>query len=226
MKKNITTQYNNFHNIYTENFHQDEISNSMFYQGVDFELQNKKLLDVGCGDAVDLKHFSEQGAQIFGLEPSIEFLKKAKENNPTGTFIEGVGENMPFEDNSFDIIISKWALQTSPNVQQVMLEAARVLKPGGILYYLSKHPMLQFLQKIRDFGHGADYYERKVVTSNIYSGKIVLKEPSHTMGDYFNKEFFSNFELLNYEEETDFPASEQLNGDTYPTFFVVKARRK
>jgi hypothetical protein len=64
------------------------------------------------------------------------------------------------------------------------------------------------------------------VTSNIYNGKIVLKEPSHTIGEYFNTDFFKNFEVLDYAEATDFPASEQLNGDTYPTFFIVKARRK
>jgi hypothetical protein len=82
------------------------------------------------------------------------------------------------------------------------------------------------LEKVRDYGHGADYYKQQIVTSNIYNGKIVLKEPSHTIGEYFNADFFKNFEVLEYKEGTDFPASEQLNGDIYPTFFIVKARRK
>lgn len=226
MKKNIVTQYNTFHNVYSENTFQDEKSNTVFYNQIDFELGGKKLLDIGCGDGIDLKYFTEYKAVIHGLDPSAEFIAKAKVVNPTGIFVEAKGEAIPFEDNSFDIVTSKWALQTSPNVPQIMKEVARVLKPGGILLYLSKHPWIQQMEKVRDFGHGVDYYEQKIVTSNIFSGKIVLKEPSHTIGDYFNKGFYSNFEVLDYQEGTDFPASEQINGDIYPTFFVVKAQKK
>lgn len=226
MKKDIKKQYNNFHDIYTENFTDDEISNRIFHKMIDFNLQDKKLLDVGCGDGVDLALLGSQGAKVFGIDPSIEFLKKAQENNPTGVFKEGVAENIPAEDASFDVVVSKWALQTSLDVPRALSESARVLKKKGILIFLSKHPIIQFLQKIRDYGHGADYYEQKIVTSNIYSGKITLKEPSHTIGEYLNADFFKNFEIIDYQEGTDFPASEQINGDIYPTFFIIKARRK
>lgn len=222
----ITTQYNNFHSMYSENLHQDDKSNAAFYDQIDFELENKKLLDIGCGDGTDLAYFASKNAVIYGLDPSAEFISKAQVQNPTGHFVEAKGECMPFEDNSFDIIISKWALQTSPDVKQILMEAARVLKPGGTLLFLSKHPWIQQMEKMRDYGNDVDYYQQKVVTSNIFSGMIVLKEPSHTISDYFNKEFYSNFEVLDYCEGTDFPASEQLGGMVYPTFFVVKARRK
>ena len=225
-KDKIKTQYNALHETYTNNFSEDEISNSVFHKSFTFDIKNKKLLDVGCGDAVDLKIFSEKGAQVYGIDPSVEFLKKAKVNNPTGSFTKGVGEALPFPDNTFDIVTSKWAMQTSTDVPKVLSEMGRVLKSGGMLVYLTKHPFLQFLQKIRDNGHGADYYKQKVVTSNIYSGKITLKEPSHTMQEYFNGEFFSCFEILSYFEGTDFPASEQLNGDIYPTYMVVVAKKK
>lgn len=226
MKKNIATQYNSLHTVYSENIFQDQKSNAAFYNQIDFDVNGKKLLDIGCGDGTDLTYFAEHKAVVYGLDPSAEFIAAAKTNNPTGVFVEAKGERIPFETNTFDVVISKWALQTSPDVKQILIEVARVLKQGGVLLFLSKHPWIQHMEKIRDYGHGADYYERKVVTSNIFSGKIALKEPSHTIGDYFNKEFYSNFEVIDYQEGTDFPASEQLNGDIYPTFFVVKARRK
>lgn len=226
MNKDIRKQYNNFHELYTANFADDEVSNSAFHQMIDFDLMDKKILDVGCGDGKDLMILSKKANQIFGIDPSVEFLKKAQKNNPSGFFKEAVGESIPFDDETFDVVVSKWAIQTSADVPGVLSEMARVLKKGGMLVFLSKHPILQFLQKIRDYGHGIDYYKQQITTSKIYSGTITVKEPSHTIGEYFNAEFLKNFEILDYKEGTDFPASTQINGDIYPTFFIVKAKKK
>ncbi len=224
--KSIQTQYNVMHDTYSDNIFQDEVSNTVFHKAIGFDLKGKNILDVGCGDAFDMIALSKRGAKIHGIDPSVEFLKKAQENNPTGIFTEGVGEKLPYGNSAFDVITSKWAMQTSTDVPKVLSEMARVLKKDGMLVFLTKHPFLQFLQKIRDNGHGSNYFEQKVVTSNIYSGKIKLHEPSHTMGEYFNNDFYSNFEVMSYFEGYDFPASEQLNGDTFPTFMVVVAKRK
>ncbi len=223
----IKTQYNTFHSTYSENFDvENELSNRLFHETIDSSLRGKKLLDIGCGDGTDCAVLATRGAEIYGVDPSIEFIEKARDAVLSGVFKEGVGEKLPFNDKSFDIVVSKWALQTSPNVPAVLSEAARILKTGGELIILSKHPVMQWLEKIRDYGHGADYYRQQTVTSNIYDGRIMLKEPSHTMNEYLNSDFFRNFELINFREETEFPASEQLNGDIYPTFFIIKARRK
>lgn len=227
MKTTIQKQYNKFHNLYTKNFSDDEVSNTVFYSFIDFEIRNKTILDIGCGDGRDLSLlYKKDNFAMFGIDPSIEFIKRAQINNPSGFFIEGIGENLPFNDKTFDVVISKWAIQTSPNVPQVLSETARVLKKDGILVLLSKHPILQFLQKIRDYGHGSNYYEQKITKSKIYNNAITIIEPTHTISEYFNAEFFKNFEIIDYTEGTDFPASTQINGDIYPTFFIVKARRK
>lgn len=227
IEKDIKEQYNGFHGTYSNNLaEQNELSNRLFHEAIDFSLEGKKLLDIGCGDGSDLALLASRGAQVFGIDPSNEFLKKAQVNNPTGVFIKGVGEAIPCENTMFDVVVSKWAMQTSTNVPAILNEMARVTKPGGVLVFLSKHPWMQWLEKIRDYGHGADYYKQMIVTSNIYDGEIVLKEPSHTIGEYFNSDFFKNFEILDYKEGTDFPASEQIHNDIYPTFFIVKAKRK
>ncbi len=223
----IQQQYNSFHDVYTNNFSQDEVSNNLFHTMVGtIEVSGKRVLDIGCGDGVDLMVLGDRGAYVFGIDPSTEFLKKAEENNPSGIFKEGIGESIPCEDEMFDIVLSKWAMQTSPDISRIMNEMARVIKKGGDLIFLSKHPWMQWMEKVRQYGHGADYYEQMIVDSYIYSGTIILKEPSHTIGEYLNADFFKNFEILDYKEGTDFPASEQINRDIYPTFFIVHARRK
>lgn len=226
MNTNIQKQYDNFSDTYSTNTEYDKQSNDLFYQQFDIDLTHKKLLDIGCGDGTDLLTFANLGAVPYGLEPSSEFVKDAKMKNPHAIIKEGVAESIPFSDDMFDVVVSKWALQTCTDLEKVFSEISRVLKPGGYFIYLSKHPWMQWMEKNRDYGSNSNYYTQQIVTSYIYEGKITLKEPSHTIGEYFNKDFFKNFELINYEEGTDFPASEQINNNIYPTYFVIKARRK
>ncbi len=224
--KKITNQYNNFSETYSKNVNYDKKSNVAFYQHIDFNLTNKKLLDIGCGDGVDLYKFQKLGAVVYGIDPSKEFIDISKKNNPTGILKQGMAELIPFNNETFDVVVSKWALQTCSDLPKVLYEVGRVLKKNGLFVLLSKHPWMQWMEKNRDYGNGVDYYEQKIVTSNIYEGKIVLKEPTHTINDYLNSEFLNQFEIMSYEENTDFPASEQIDGKIYPTYFIIKARKK
>jgi ubiquinone/menaquinone biosynthesis C-methylase UbiE len=225
-KQAIGTQYSAMHDVHSQFIHQDERSNPVFHALIDVDLAGKRLLDVGCGDGTDLAMLAARGAIPHGLDPSVQFLQKAQEKMPSGTFREGVGERMPFDAASFDVVVSKWAMQTSTDVPGVLREAARVLRPGGLFVFLTKHPWMQWMEKVRDHGAGADYYQQMVVTSNIYGGTIVLREPSHTLGEYFDAAFLASFDVIDFREGTDFPASEQIGGQVYPTFLAMKARRR
>ncbi len=226
-KTEIKDQYNQCHSVYNQNREEQDLAgNAVFYKAIDFDLSGKHLLDVGCGSGADLKILAEGNPFVYGIDPSEEFLIAARKNNPQGKFLDGVGEEIPFEDAKFDVVVSKYALQTAFDVPKALSEIARVTKPGGMVVLLIKHPLRQWVERVRDNGHGSNYYEQVVVTSNIFDGQITLKEPSHTISEYFNPEFLQNFELLEYIEGSDFPASEQIDGDIYPTFFLIKARKK
>ncbi len=219
----IDKQYNNFDDIYSSNLAvQDAAGNRFFYQTIDFSLEGKNILDVGCGDGTDCNFYQKSGGIVTGVEPSDDFLNSARKKYPQCKFIIGVGENLPLNDSSFDVVFSKYAVQTSPEVPRVMSEIARVLKKDGILVMLSKHPLRQFMEQNAD----KNYFKNNITTSNIYDGRIALHEPSHSFGEYFNRGFFDNFDLLDYKEWYDFPASEQIDGAIHPTFFVIKARRR
>lgn len=226
MNTNIQNQYDNFSKTYSDNIDYDKQSNDQYYAQIDFNLTDKKLLDVGCGDGSDLKKLSTMGAVIYGVEPSSEFVTTAKQNNQNAIIKQAVAEDIPFSDEMFDIVVSKWTLQTCEDVPRALSEIHRVLKPGGYLLFLSKHPTIQYFEKIRDYGKDSNYYEQKIVTSRIYENKITLKEPTHTMQEYLNPEFLSKFDLEYYHEDFDFPASEQFHGGVYPTYFIIKARKR
>lgn len=227
---NISKQYNDFSKIYSDNFEsQDEVGNKRFYEFLSsIDLKNKNILDIGCGDGADLVNFEKMGAVPFGVEPSEKFVKSAKQKYPHLTILIGKGEELPFADKNFDIVVSKYALQTSSNIPKILEEIARVLKAGGYFIFLSKHPLRQFLEKINTYRESKDinYFEQKVVDSFIYEKKIHLREPSHTLSEYFSENVFQNFDLIDFLEDYDFPASEQINNYVYPTFFVAKFKRR
>lgn len=223
--KTTEKQYNEFNKEYSNNIEKNYVADNDFYEMLDINNSYKNVLDIGCGDGHDLLKL-ENAKNISGVDPSEKFITQAKNNIPRGNFFLGYGESLPFEDDSFDLVISKYAIQTSSQAKKCLDEAARVLEPKGTLHILVKHPMQQFLEKKKYSKGPANYFKQELTTSIIYDGLITLQEPSHGMEDYLNADFFRNFELIDYRENFDFPASEQIDGDIYPTYFVLSARKK
>lgn len=98
-----------------------------------------KVLDLGSGAGIDVfmaaKRVGESG-YVTGLDMTDEMLDKARANAKSGgfknvTFVKGEIENMPFEDNTFDLVISNCVINLVPDKAQAYREIRRILKPGG-----------------------------------------------------------------------------------------------
>lgn len=96
------------------------------------------LLDVGCGTGYLIDMLSkERQAKFYGVDLSDEMIKVAKSKNILNSeFIQGTSNNLPFEDNTFDIVTCSQSFHHYPYQIEAMKEAYRVLKKGG-LYILS-----------------------------------------------------------------------------------------
>jgi len=94
-------------------------------------------LDVGTGTGVLALVLAELGHNITGIDIADEMVEKAKEkfknNNLSGNFIVGDAENLPFEDNSFDVVINRHVVWSLPQPERAMAEWKRVLRSGGKL---------------------------------------------------------------------------------------------
>lgn len=101
-------------------------------------LKGKKVLDVGSGEGHLTRMMTKEGAQVVGLECSPRQLEKAQcyETINDEVFLSGVGENLPFPDQSFDIVVFFNSLHHVPVDQQktALKEASRVLKQDGLVY--------------------------------------------------------------------------------------------
>jgi len=90
-----------------------------------------RVLENGCGVGSYLKRLAERASQATGLE--VEF-ERAQEARALGLrTLCAVGEQLPFADQEFDLVLSHEVLEHVNDDQQVIREITRVLKPGGRL---------------------------------------------------------------------------------------------
>jgi ubiquinone/menaquinone biosynthesis C-methylase UbiE len=89
-------------------------------------IQAKSLLDVGTGSGIFAEAFSKKGLKITGIDPNLEMLEAAKEFVPTGTFLSGTIENIPSDDNTFEIVFLGHVLHESDDVVKALSETKRV----------------------------------------------------------------------------------------------------
>ncbi|MDP2947433.1 MAG: class I SAM-dependent methyltransferase, partial [Nanoarchaeota archaeon] len=184
----------------------------------------KFILDVGCGCGHDAEYFEKMGAMISGIDISEKEIEIAK-SKTKGNFIVGKMNNLPYKDNTFDIVLSVYSLQSSENVTGAINEMIRVAKPGAQILILTKHPFRNLLESYKN-DNKMDYWEKRNVTSYILNRKIKLSEPGHTIMEYFDQSVLEKVKLELFIEKNDFPASEQvIAGLNYPTYMIIKFRK-
>ena len=91
------------------------------------------LLEIGCGSA-ELRRFVPR-RRYWGLDPLIGTpgAPEPGRRNPGDVFVRGVGERLPLADGGFDTVLVCETLDHSLDPSQVIREARRVLKDGGVL---------------------------------------------------------------------------------------------
>lgn len=87
------------------------------------------VLEIGFGTGVNIRYYPENILKIHGLDPKVHSEVQSK--FPDIKFHEGHAEQLPFEDGSFDTVIATLTLCSVSDIQQVLAEIHRVLKPGG-----------------------------------------------------------------------------------------------
>jgi SAM-dependent methyltransferase len=93
--------------------------------------EGTRLLDVGCGAGLATQLARERGAEISGLDATEPLLEVARERVPDGDFRAGEMEELPFDEDSFDVVVGFNSFQFAANTANALRQAARVAKGGA-----------------------------------------------------------------------------------------------
>jgi len=100
-------------------------------------LNRKKILEAACGSGIMSSRIAKQGAAVTLLDISVNALNIAKYNfNKAGVsaeFIRGDILNMPFKNETYDIVWNQGVLEHFDNPEKVLKEMGRVTKKGGFI---------------------------------------------------------------------------------------------
>ena len=105
-----------------------------------------RLLDVGCGTGVVALTAAQVGAKVSGSDLTPELITRAKENaqisNLNIDFQVADVEDLPYQDNEFDFVLSQFGHMFAPSPEVAVKEMLRVLKPGGVIAFSTWPPEL------------------------------------------------------------------------------------
>jgi ubiquinone/menaquinone biosynthesis C-methylase UbiE len=136
-------------------------------QGIKF----KKVLDLGCGTGAILEQISHaySTVELFGLDLSENMLTQATYRlGSKAKLSTGDAENLPYEDDSFDLVCCVESFHHYPNPAKALSEIKRVLKSGGTFLLcdtwtrLPLRQIMNFFIRFSDDGDVHIYSEREI----------------------------------------------------------------
>jgi 2-polyprenyl-6-hydroxyphenyl methylase/3-demethylubiquinone-9 3-methyltransferase len=118
-----------------------------------------RLLDIGCGGGVLTEEFASMGSQVTGIDISPRSIEIARVHAArTGLSIDyqvGAGTKLPFDRESLDAVSCCDVLEHIRDWKQVIAEAGRVLKPGGLFFFdtinRTQQSRVQFIFGLQEF---------------------------------------------------------------------------
>ncbi|MFJ5832624.1 methyltransferase domain-containing protein [Streptomyces sp. NPDC093089] len=92
----------------------------------------RTLLDLACGTGLVTERLARPGLGVYGADAAHAMLRVAAERVP-GRTVRADARRLPLPDASVDAVSAVWLLHLAPFAPEIVAEAARVLRPGGVL---------------------------------------------------------------------------------------------
>lgn len=103
------------------------------------------VVELGCGTAFEGARLARRGARVVGVDPTPSQLATARrlmdEVGPVFPLVDAPAEDVPLPDDSFDLAFSDYGASLWADPSRWLAEAARLLRPGGRLLFLTMSPL-------------------------------------------------------------------------------------
>jgi ubiquinone/menaquinone biosynthesis C-methylase UbiE len=175
--------------------------------GIDAVLKlepQESLLDIGTGPGSFPTRLRSSGhlGRLVGLDFSSGMLEVAKAKTNAVEWLQGNAMELPFADSSFDVVTARHMLYHVPDMNKAILEAKRVLKPGG-----------RFMAVTNDDGYMLEYWEAvfealkddadfSVITNSVLKRQFFSAHLEEQI-----QEVFENTTLTKLEGSLEFPGA-------------------
>lgn len=101
--------------------------------------RDRAVLDLGCAGGFMAEAMHDRGARVTGIDPAAKAIASARAHAEQGArdirYDIGVGEALPYEDGSFDVVVCVDVLEHVTDLGKVLDEVGRVLRPGGLFLF-------------------------------------------------------------------------------------------
>jgi len=114
-----------------------------------------RVLEIGSASGLGLAAFNELGFRAYGVEPWDQARKNSEEIaahlRQDYEVRDGRAESIPYDDAYFDFVYANSVMEHVEDLEKSISEISRVLKPGGVFWFLTASSMSPFQQEIRGF---------------------------------------------------------------------------
>lgn len=144
--ENIAEKFEKIMNSYEVSKRKDVVFNNLLTE----DICGKSFLDAGCGIGLFSEIAEKMGANVTSLDVGESLLQQVGKRC-NSIKVVGSTTELPFPDNSFDIVLSTEVLEHTENPELGFNEIARVVKPNGMVIVTVPNKIWRFSVNIADF---------------------------------------------------------------------------
>ncbi|MFB6198514.1 MAG: class I SAM-dependent methyltransferase [Halobacteriaceae archaeon] len=210
----------------------DEIASNPYNEHMAFpgttglvpDVEDKRILDAGCGTGKYTKWLLDQGADVVGIDVSEAMLERAIESIGDAARFHRASLDEPLSfasEDEFDGIVSGLALGYVKDWGELFSEFGRILKPNGFVVFSVKHPVNEF-----PLDEDENYYE---IERTVKEWAVDVPYFSRPLEAMFNPIMDAGFSIDAIDEPQPTDAFEEEWPERYakesrhPVFLVIRA---
>lgn len=217
------------HNVDTKSLFNTEYERPAMMKLLPKDLKDKRVLDAGCAAGWYTSQFVNLGAVVTATDISPEMVEATKRRigEKAEVLCCDLEKKLPFEDESFDFIVSSLVLHYIKDWSKPFSEFRRILKPNGTLLFSTHHPLMDIkLSKNSDYfstEYIVDQWERQGKLIDVPFYRRPLQEIlNETLG------YFSLGKIVEPQPTKEFQLKEPEKYERLmknPHFLIVKAEK-